>query len=69
MIRRLAILILAFAASLSAAAAQGVPQGFRTPADLAGIDVETRVDYRGSQTPLAEFLTSGSALECVHPLR
>lgn len=34
MIRRLAILILAFAASLSAAAAQGVPQGFRTPADL-----------------------------------
>ena len=34
MIRRLAILILALAASLSAAAAQGFPQGFRTPADL-----------------------------------
>ncbi len=34
MIRRLAILILACAASLSAAAAQGFPQGFRTPPDL-----------------------------------
>ncbi|KAA0123818.1 thiol:disulfide interchange protein [Methylobacterium sp. P1-11] len=32
--RRLAILILAFAASLSAAAAQGLLQGFRTPPDL-----------------------------------
>ena len=34
MIRRLAILILALAASLSAAAAQGLPQGLRTPPDL-----------------------------------
>ncbi len=34
MIRRLAIPILALAASLSAAAAQGVSQGFRTPPDL-----------------------------------
>ncbi|MGU3666563.1 protein-disulfide reductase DsbD family protein [Methylobacterium sp. A49B] len=34
MIRRLAILILALAASVSAAVAQGLPQGFRTPPDL-----------------------------------
>ena len=34
MIRRLAILILALAASLPAAVAQGLPQGFRTPPDL-----------------------------------
>ncbi|WP_457104918.1 protein-disulfide reductase DsbD family protein [Methylobacterium sp. P5_C11] len=34
MIRRLAILILACTAGLSAAAAQGLPQGFRTPPDL-----------------------------------